>query len=62
MHTHHEHHALELAERIARAWTDPGPHPRIHQEAQDRLTREWPSLAIPVIALALHLKEAPAHE
>ena len=62
MPTHREHDALELAERIARAWTDPGPYPHLHREAQDRFTREWPSLAIPVITLALLLKEAPAHE
>ena len=62
MTTHRERRALELAERIANAWTDPGPYPRVHREAQDRLTREWPSLAIPVITLSLLLKEAPAHE
>ncbi|WIC90209.1 hypothetical protein SEA_VROOMVROOM_59 [Arthrobacter phage VroomVroom] len=32
--------------RVLAAWLDPGPYPRHHARAQERLRKEWPTLAI----------------
>ena len=40
------------ARRILNAWTEPGPRPAIHLEAQRKLRKEWPALANALDALA----------
>lgn len=32
--------------RVLAAWAEPGPYPRYHRRAQERLRKEWPTLAI----------------
>lgn len=41
--------------RVVRAWTIEGPYPSVHREAQSKLRREWPALALAVEALAREL-------
>lgn len=36
---------VPLINAVYDAWRDPGPYPEYHKEFQDRLRREWPTLA-----------------
>ena len=48
--------ARAAIDAVVRAWNVPGPRPDIHRAAQDRLLREWPTLAHALARLA-HEKE-----
>lgn len=51
--------AVDAAVRaVIAAWTDPGPEPLYHAQAQRQLTRGWPSLANALIDLS-HAAGAP---
>jgi hypothetical protein len=37
---------------VVKAWTDAGPQPHAHRQAQRRLLRDWPTLANALVAAA----------
>lgn len=49
--------ATKEVQQVIKAWTDAGPMPEYHHEAQLKLRRDWPVLADAVIALVAAEKE-----
>lgn len=43
---------VKAIEAVAKAWNDPGPHPRYHKDCQEWLQMNWSTLAAAVERLA----------